>query len=131
MNENTIRSYLNGLMNMASSLSKSIGPSYIIVDCYKKEELEKLKKDYHIKKITPSTLSFKEKLGEWFLEERITIESILYWSERKIKEERNIYDIEREDFEKMEKYTPFYIIDDAFILETDKYLILYILGNNE
>jgi len=131
MNENTIRSYLNGLMNMASSLSKSIGPSYIIVDCYKKEELEQLKKDYHIKKITPSTLSFKEKLGEWFLEEKITIESVLYWSKRKIKEERNIYDIERENFEKMEKYTPFYIIDDAFILETEKYLILYILGNNE
>ena len=131
MNEDTIRSYLNGLMNMASSMSKSIGPSYIIVDCYKKEHLEQLKKDYHIKKITSSTLSFKEKIEEWFFEDKKAIESILFWSNKKIKEERNIYDIERENFEKMEKYTPFYIIDDTFILETDKYLILYILGNNE
>jgi hypothetical protein len=131
MNEDTIRSYLNGLMNMASSMSKSIGPSYIIVDCYKKEHLEQLKKDYHINKLNLSTLSFKEKIEEWFFEDKKAIESILFWSNKKIKEERNIYELEKIEFEKMEKYTPFYIIDDAFILETDKYLILYVLGNNE
>ena len=128
MKEEQIRLYLNGLMNMASSLSSSIGPSYIMVDCYKKT---RFKKESNINEIIPTTLSFSEKLKEWFGEDKKTIESILYWTKSKIKEKIKIYEIDSKEYEKIEKYTPFYIIDDIFVLETKQYMILYILGNNE
>ena len=37
MNKEQLIDYLNGLFQMASSLSDYIGPSYIKVDCYLKE----------------------------------------------------------------------------------------------
>ena len=36
----SLGSYLEGILNMASSLSKNIGPSYVKVDCYIKEDFK-------------------------------------------------------------------------------------------
>ncbi|MBR3210373.1 MAG: hypothetical protein IKF71_00350 [Bacilli bacterium] len=127
MNKEYMHAYLDGIMNMASSLSKNMGPSYILVDCYNKEEFDK----YFKIKYTSTTLSFEEKLKEWFMNDQKTIDSILHWTHRYIKEIKKIYTISEKELEKLEKTTLFYTVEDMFILETKDYMITYILGNNE
>ncbi len=127
MDKKYIHAYLDGLMNMASSLSKNMGPSYILVDCYEKNEFDS---SFKIK-YYPTTLSFEEKLNEWFIEDQKAVESILHWTHRYIKDINKIYTIDHQNLEKLENTTLFYNVEDMFILETNDYMITYILGNNE
>ena len=127
MNKNVLSAYLDGLMNMASSLSKSIGPSFVSVNCYDKEEFSKeYKIDYSL-----TSLSYKDKLEEWFIDDKNTIESILYWTKRYIKEIKKIYTIKNADLDKFKKDNPLYFVEDVFIIETTNYMITFVLGNNE
>jgi len=127
MNSEYLGSYLNGLMNMASSNSKYIGPSFVEVDCFTKEEFKK----YYKIEISPTTLNFEDMINEWFCDDKNVIESIIYWTNNKIKDIKKVYIVDDKDYELFRKYNPFYSIDDIFILETKKYLITYVLGNNE
>ena len=127
MKDEYLGSYLNGLMNMASSNSKYIGPSSVEVDCFKKEEFNK----YYKIDISPTTLTFEEQIKEWFGDDKKVIESIIYWTNNKIKDDKKIYHVNDKDYELFRKYNPFYSIDDIFVLETKDYLITYVLGNNE
>lgn len=120
MNKEQLKYYLEGIMNMSSSLSDYIGPSYINVECYDKKEF---KRD-----ISPTSLSLEEKLREWFCNEEKMIESIIYWINLKIEGKKKILNLE----EKINiNTTLFSFIEDSFILATEKYIILFILGNNE
>ena len=127
MNKLILSAYLDGLMNMASSLSKSIGPSFVTVNCYDKEEFNK---EYKIK-YSPTSLSYKDKLEEWFIDDKKAVESIIYWTNRYVKEIKSIYIINNKDLELFKKDNPLYFIEDVFILETTNYLITYVIGNNE
>ena len=82
MNKEQLIDYLNGLFQMASSLSDYIGPSYIKVDCYLKEEFaEKFRENYNLKevKIEKSSKNIESALLDWFGTDKKIIESILYW----------------------------------------------------
>ena len=127
MNKLILSAYLDGLMNMATSLSKSIGPSFVTVNCYDKEEFNK---EYKIK-YSPTSLSYKDKLEEWFIDDKKAVESIIYWTNRYVKEIKSIYIINNKDLELFKKDNPLYFIEDVFILETTNYLITYVIGNNE
>ena len=127
MNKLYLSAYLDGLLNMSSSLSKSIGPSLISVNCYDKEEFNKeYKIDY-----SPTSQSYKDKLEEWFVDDQKAVESILYWTNRYIKEIKKIYTINKKDLDLFKKDNPLYFIEDVFILETTNYMITFVLGNNE
>ena len=127
MNKLILSAYLDGLMNMASSLSKSIGQSFVTVNCYDKEEFNK---EYKIK-YSPTSLSYKDKLEEWFIDDKKAVESILYWTNIYIKDIKTIYIINNKDLELFTKDNPLYFIEDVFILETTNYLITFVIGNNE
>lgn len=116
-----IENYLKGLIHISSSISEYIGPSYIEVYCYDKKEL--LKK-YNI---FPTNQSLNNKLNEWLGDKKL-VENLLYWINREIKEPYKIYELTDEI---NMKYTPFTFIEDSFVLETNKYMILFVLGNNE
>lgn len=127
MNKLYLSAYLDGLLNMASSLSKSIGPSAISVNCYEKKEFSKeFKIDY-----SPTLLTYKEKLEEWFIDDQYAVESILYWTNRYVKDIKKIYTVNYDDLDLFKKHNPYYTIEDIFILETTKYLITFVIGNNE
>ena len=49
----------------------------------------------------------------------------------KVGEIKNFYTVKKDIIGKIEKNAPFYIVEDTIIMETDKAMILYILGNNE
>ena len=127
MNKLYLSAYLDGLLNMAYSLSKSIGPSSVSINCYDKKEFDKeYKIDY-----SPTSLSYEDKLKEWFIDEPIIVESILYWTNRYIKEIKKLYVINNKDLDLFKKDNPLYFIEDVFILETTNYMITFVLGNNE
>ncbi len=127
MNKLYLSAYLDGLLNMASSLSKSIGPSLVSVNCYDKKEFDKeYKIDY-----SPTSLSYEDKLKEWFVDEKKVVESILYWTNRYIKDIKKIYIINKKDLDLFKKDNPLYFIDDVFIIETKDFMVTFVLGNNE
>ena len=130
--------YLNGIMNMASSISKNIGLSYIDVEAYNKETFNEDFCKYHkIKEIELENLniSLTEALKEWFYEEDKLIESIIYWINYNIGKEKTIYTPESKIIEKLSTsnkgISKFYKVEDIFIIEYEKEIIVFILGNNE
>ena len=131
-----LSSYLEGITNMASSISKSIGPSYVKVDGYLKETFqEDFKKYYHLKediKLIETSKSFETTLLDWFQDEQKIVESITYWFHLKTNEDLKVYLSEEELVSTLdEKRMDFYTLDDLFFVECKNYIFVFLLGNNE
>ena len=139
MDSRDIDFYLRGIMNMASSVSKSIGPSYIEVECYDKNDfVEKFKKNYkvviNLEELEKTDNNLKKVIGNWFYNEEKIAESIDYWFNLRLDQIENIYipsvDIINEiENNKVNSY--FYIIEDLIFIEQKDKIIVFILGNNE
>ena len=75
MKKKLMSHYLEGLLNMASSVSKSISPSYVKVNCYNKKDFkEKFIKEYRIKedlKLIETKESLTSTLLNWFYEKKL------------------------------------------------------------
>ncbi|MBQ3307801.1 MAG: hypothetical protein IJG68_06405 [Bacilli bacterium] len=133
---NYLSSYLEGVLNMSSSISKSIGYSYVKVDGYLKESFqEEFKKFYHLKedvRLIETTNSFEATLLDWFQNEDKIVESIHYWFHLKTKEEPKVFltDIKLRDILD-EKRMDFYSLEDLFFIECKNYIFVFLLGNNE
>ena len=133
---NYLSSYLEGVLNMSSSISKSIGYSYVKVDGYLKESFqEEFKKFYHLKedvRLIEKTNSFEATLLDWFQNEDKIVESIHYWFHLKTKEEPKVFltDIKLRDILD-EKKMDFYSLEDLFFIECKNYIFVFLLGNNE
>jgi hypothetical protein len=131
-----LSSYLEGITNMASSISKSIGYSYVKVDAYDKKTFqEEFKKYYHLKeniKLIETSKSFESALLDWFQDEQKIVESIIYWFHLKINEDPKVYLSEEELVSTLdEKRMDFYTLDDLFFVECKNYIFVFLLGNNE
>lgn len=133
---NYLSSYLEGVLNMSSSISKSIGYSYVKVDGYLKESFqEEFKKFYHLKedvRLIETTNSFEATLLDWFQNEDKIVESIHYWFHLKTKEEPKVFltDIKLRDILD-KKRMDFYSLEDLFFIECKNYIFVFLLGNNE
>ena len=133
---NYLSSYLEGVLNMSSSISKSIGYSYVKVDGYLKESFqEEFKKFYHLKedvRLIETTNSFEATLLDWFQNEDKIVESIHNWFHLKTKEEPKVFltDIKLRDILD-EKKMDFYSLEDLFFIECKNYIFVFLLGNNE
>ena len=128
--------YLEGLLNIASSLSKNIGPSYIKVDCYEKKTFkENFCKKYKIEKkelnLIKSTESLETALLDWIQDQKI-VESVLYWFNIKLRKEKTIYQSDEKLISILdEKQRDFYSLEDLFFVECDQFIFVFLLGNNE
>lgn len=136
-----LSNYLSGIMNLASSLSTWIGPSYIEVECYKKENAQSnLIKEHNLPKeeyeFIELETSFEDLLKEILGEDIKLIESINYWIAFHIgfpikistpKDRKIIHQLGRSEGED----SPFYIVDDLYWIEFKDYMVLFIIGNNE
>ena len=137
MNTLELSNYLTGIMQMASSLSNNIGPSYINVECYEKEKFaEEFCREY---KITDQDLDIEianrnliTALFSWFGNEKQIVDSIVYWFNLKCKEKKTIYLPSEKLMNKISKKENFfYYLEDVLFIESEKnYIVLY-LGNNE
>ena len=141
MYQKRLSNYLSGIMNLASSLSTWIGPSYIEVECYQKEQaLSNLIKEYHLPKeeyeMIEVNIAFKELLKELLGDEERLLESINYWisfymgESIKIRRPKNRKLIDRLGRSEGGN-SPFYIVDDVYEIEFQEYMAFFIIGNNE
>ena len=124
---------------MASSVSKSIGPSYVEVECYDKDKfVEGFKKNYQVKinidKLEKKDNNLKNVIGNWFYNEDNIAESIDYWFNLHLDDIQNIYVPSVEIINEIEENkvnSYFYIIEDLIFIELKDKIIIFILGNNE
>ena len=133
--------YITGLTNMATSLSKNIGPSYVVVDCFDKDNYKKeFAKYYEIKegdiKLVESNLTMREILLEWFGEEESNItDSLLYWIKRDSGKSLKVYEYTNNLDELLSRsdggVSEFYIVEDIYFIEFNEVMMCFILGNNE
>ena len=125
MEETYYDGYLTGLLNMASSLSDYIGPSYIKVNCYEKK---KFKKEFsEIYKINKEEIN----LIECFQDKKM-VDSITYWFNVTIRGDKKVYLAEEKLVNILDsKRNDFYSLDDLFFVECKKYMFVFLLGNNE
>lgn len=131
-----LSSYLEGIFNMASSISKSIGCSYIKVDAYNKDTFEgDFKQNYKLKEninLIETSNSLKTTLLDWFQNEENIVESITYWFNLKSLEIKNIYLSEEKLVSILnEKKMDFYNLEDLFFVEYKNIIFVFLLGNNE
>ena len=135
MNKEQLIDYLNGLFQMASSLSDYIGPSYIKVDCYLKEEFkEEFCNNYNIKglDIKKSNKTIETALLDWFGTDEKIIESILYWLNINNIKIKTIYYFSEDLLNNLNnQHQDFYFLEDIIIAEISEYIIILLLGNNE
>ena len=117
--------YIDGLVNMASSLSKKIGLSYICGYCFKKDNFHsEFSKEFRIKNFNLES-SNKDYLNI-YLEDNI-IDILNYWIKIRLGDVINYYTIDNLNI----KNTLFYIVDDIIILEYNDCMVCLIIGNNE
>ena len=135
MNKEQLIDYLNGLFQMASSLSEYIGPSYIKVDCYLKEEFkEKFRDNYNLKEVNieKSSKNIEAALLDWFGLDKRIIESILYWLNMNYIKIKSIYYLSEDLLNNLNtQQKDFYFLEDIIIAESEEYIIVLLLGNNE
>lgn len=128
--------YLTGLMNMSSSLSTYIGPSYIKVHCYEKNSFkEEFKKNYKLKEeveLIETNQSLETTLLDWFGDDKKMIESITYWFNLTYPGDKKVYYVSDDLKNTLDnKRRDFYCLDDLFIVECKNKEFVFLLGNNE
>ncbi len=136
---NDLSCYINGLVTMASSFSRKIGHSGIDVTCFKNKNFENEFFKYY--KIPLDSFKFVEEnqtLKEillLYLEEDIVCR-LLYFLESDLGKEVKLLTIE--DNNVLEKFScfnkgkvPFYFIENVYIVKYDKYVVSFVIGNNE
>ena len=133
--------YITGLTHMASSLSKNIGPSFVEVDCFDKNNFdEEFAKSYDIKKedvkLRESKYTMKDILLSWFGKDETNItDSLLYWIEFDSGEAIKVYEYTNNLDELLSRseggVSNFYFVEDIYFIEFDTVIMSFILGNNE
>ena len=128
--------FLRGVTEMASSVSTYIGPSYVVTECYEKDDYEEEFKYVHgLKtnlKLELVNETFKEVLASLFGEDKKIIDGLLYLFSRYSDNFNKIYTInDKTILEKIEKKVMFYFLEDIYFIEGDNIVFCLIMGNNE
>ena len=134
--------YISGLVNMASSISTWMGPSFMDAICFKKETyLEDFSNFHKIKieeiKIHEINISLEEFIKNNFGNDKKLIEGLSYWIPRQAGEFIKIYEQDENsrlnELLEKSKYgkTPFFFIEDVVFIEFEDMTIAFITGNNE
>lgn len=122
MYDSNLTNFLTGMALMASSMIKS--PSYVTIDVYTKEGM-------NTGNFIKSTYTFDWILNELFYERKDIIETTSYLIKRKLGEPINVYEFNKKAFNKLERESTYYILEEAYVVEFDKYYGYMKIGNNE
>ena len=128
LREDTI--YLNDVFKKLTEESTIIGPSYIDIVCFKKDNFNKyFSKFYKIKEEQIKKKKLKESIND-ILQYSYNKETIDYINNIFNDKFGKIYNIYSEEYIELSN-TPFYFIEDVYLIEFDKVIISLIIGNNE
>ena len=135
-----VSSYMNGLIDMASGISKSMGPSSISAFCFSKRNfMKRFKKFFEIDgdfELVDSNDSFDVILYDWFKNDSVVSE-LLYLIfnelgdiERFLTSSDNcyLYDVLSSESGGL---SGFYFVEEVFFAEFHDYIVCFIVGNNE
>ena len=133
--------YLSGVVEMASSYSKYMGPSYMTAICFDlKNPLEDFKRFYNIKediKVNKVETSYHELLITLLGNDKKLIDTVEHWTRVRIGEVQEIYTIE-ENSNLLNLLSgsdgglsPFYIVDDIYFVKFNKMFVVFMIGNDE
>ncbi|MBR2833920.1 MAG: hypothetical protein IKE75_05850 [Bacilli bacterium] len=131
--------YINGLLDMASSVSKKMSYSYMRADCfnlsgYKKDFLKYYKISLEKLEIVKVSESLKNIFSLFFDDD--ILNNLLYLIKRDTGDEVNIYTVDDSDFLdglscfKVGSF-PFYTVEVVYLVEFWEYMICFVIGNNE
>lgn len=134
--------YISGLVNMASSVSKYMGCSFMDATCFKKKDfLNSFSYFYNIDKkdikIHETSITLEEFIKNYFGDNKELIDGLSFWISLKTGDLIHIYELDDDcklcDLLSNSGYgkTPFYCVDDVIIIEFKKMTIAFIVGNNE
>jgi len=133
--------YLSGVVEMASSYSKYMGPSYMTAICFDlKNPLEDFKRFYDIKediKVNKVETSYHELLITLLGNDKDLIDTVEHWTRVRIGEVQEICTIE-ENSNLLNLLSgsdgglsPFYIVDDIYFVKFNKMFVVFMIGNDE
>ena len=140
--ENTgLGSYLRGLLDLASSLSVWMGPSYVVPVVFENETFgEDLKKYCGLdeESLQPSGLSFGDftylLFGYEDKADKNVSDTLMYFIKKKFGEPSRIRLLKEDCFDIIEKKSspfPFTAAEEAAAVEFEKYTVFFVTGNNE
>ena len=130
--------YIDGLVTMASSLSKKISYSSISATCFKNKNFkEEFFKYYKVKLEGVKFSKIKdplEKIFSLYLEDDI-VNNLLNLLKKDLGEEKELLTINNNDvLEKLSCFNggkePFYFIENLYIVKYNEYIVCFIVGNN-
>ncbi len=129
-------SYITGLTHMASYCSKQIGPSFVIADCFGKNNyIKEFANIYDISEnsieLNISEFTLEELLKAWFGEESI-VEGLIYWIKFEAGNPKKVLEISKESLNLLDEgKASFYTLEDMYFVEFEKMVICFMIGNNE
>ena len=133
-----IDSYINGLLDMASSSSSVIGRSYVQAKVFsKKKYIKEFCEGIKFREIEleKSKCSLVEIFEDWFGDEHLLATNLNYYITSRVSDVVNIYKLKNSskvlDELSCRKYGYVYFYEDLYFVEFDKCVICFILGNNE
>lgn len=134
--------YISGLVNMASSCSTKIGPSYLQADCFEKKNYQKkFLTMYEIPEDIFHLVEYNKSLEKLLIDilgnRKEMIDGLLHWIIREAGEVKMIYTVP-DDSKVMQfigaetgGYGPFYFCEDIYFIECDRFVICLMMGNDE
>lgn len=134
-----LTNYLSGVMDLACAISRKISLSSIRVTCFKKKGFKNNFSQFY--KINPNKIKLKEvkkdlfyKLVSWLGREKIVL-CLVEIVQHEVGEIVKVYDSNDELCEVLSGYegglSGFYFVEDVFFVETEQYMVCFIIGNNE
>ena len=133
--------YLSGVIEMASSYSKYMGPSYMTAICFDlKNPLEDFKKFYEIKEninIEKITVTYHDLLISLLGNDKDLIDSIEHLTRLSVGDVEEIYTVEENSnlINSLSRsdggLSQFYIVEDIYFIKFNKVYVVFMIGNDE
>lgn len=135
-------SYVDGLVNMASSCSEYMMPSYMRAICFKKKNYKKAFCNFYKipekeLEIIETSLTLKDFIIQSFGNIKEITEGLTHWLHIEVGDSKKILTVP--DSSKVLNLlsgsdggiSGFYFVEDIYFIEFDKMIVCFIIGNDE
>ena len=135
-------SYIDGLVNMASSCSEYMMPSYMRAICFKKKNYKKAFCNFYKipekeLEIIETSLTLKDFINQSFGNIKEITEGLTQWLHMEVGDYKKVLTVS-ENSKVLDLLSGsdggiggFYIVEDIYFIEFDKMIVCFIIGNDE
>ena len=135
-------SYIDGLVNMASSCSEYMMPSYMRAICFKKKNYKKAFCNFYKipekeLEIIETSLTLKDFINQSFGNIKEITEGLTHWLHMEVGDYKKVLTVS-ENSKVLDLLSGsdggiggFYIVEDVYFIEFDKMIVCFIIGNDE